>query len=449
MLGDALELHEEIGRGGMGTVYKARHLRLGRAVAVKFLDEGLAPRAELEKRFEREARALAALNHPGIVAVHDFGREGERAYLVMEYVEGETLSKSLPLTPERVRSVAIQICEALAYAHRQGVVHRDIKPDNILLDAQGHVKIADFGIARLLRPEAEDGTVTRTGGIVGSPPYMAPEALAGAPPDPRMDLYSLGVVLYEMQTGRRPAGVLTALPGRLGEVVRKALEPEPRHRYASAEEMRAALEDAVPEPRASDLDPDERNWLRTVALLHTLATAVALWALLLSLSPKVVGPGEVLPLIMLGSEALPDGRVVSRARFETWPTLTALATVAIALAAHALLRRHWKHAGLDRPRPQGSIPEARLVLILGILSILVYGFRRFLETLGFSWVSSYVPILGGLMEVAALFLAWIVVLEAWRTARPLRREVRLWAGMALALVPPVADLLRYLQSWRP
>jgi serine/threonine-protein kinase len=448
-LGDSIELLEEVGRGGMGTVYKARHLRLGRLVAVKFIDRDLAADPGFEKRFDREARALALLNHPGIVAVHDYGREGEHAYIVMEYVEGQALSRALPLSPERARAVAIEACDALAHAHRQGVVHRDVKPDNVLLDSSGRVKVSDFGIARLLRPEGEDWAVTAAGGVVGSPAYMAPEALAGAPPDPRMDVYSLGVVLHEMVAGRRPAGEVVPMPGGLDRIVRKAVDPDPRRRFATADEMRASLEAAEVGTPSGALDPDERNWLRAVALLHTLATAAVLWALLLSLTPKVIAPGEVQPLIMLGAEAGADGRVVSRARFETWPTLAALAAVALAVAAHALLRRHWKGAGLDRPHPERPVPESAWVLAVGVTSLVVYAVRLLLEASGFSWVSPYVPILGGIIEIGALFFAWIALLEAWRTARPLRREGRLWIGLAFALVPPVSDLLRYLASWRP
>jgi len=137
LLGDSLELVDEIGRGGMGTVWKARHLRLGRTVAVKFLAPELAAQPDFERRLEREARALALLSHPGIVGVHDFGREEGLGYIVMEYVEGAPLSAAIPLPIDRAVVVARQVLEALAYAHRRGVVHRDIKPENILLDAAG------------------------------------------------------------------------------------------------------------------------------------------------------------------------------------------------------------------------------------------------------------------------------------------------------------------------
>jgi serine/threonine-protein kinase len=212
--------------------------------------------------------------------------------------------------------------------------------------------------------------------------------------------------------------------------------------------MRADLAalDAAPEP---DGPPDERQWLRATALVHTLATAAALWALLVSVTPRVIPPGAVEPLVMLGAETLPDGRLVSRARFETGPTLAAVAAVVLAVAAQGLLRRHWRLGRLDQPRPHRSVPESRTVLALGVVAGVVYGLRHLLDSAGVTLPSAYIPILGGLLELAVLYCCWIAVLEAWRTRRPLRREPRLLLGVAIALVPPVVDLLGYLRSWRP
>lgn len=448
MLGDSLELIEEIGRGGMSTVWKARHLRLDRTVAVKFLSEDLAAQPEFTLRFEREAHALARLNHPAIVAIHDFGREGDRPYIVMEYVAGRDLAACLPLPPERACEVALHVLDALAYAHAQGIVHRDIKPQNILVDDSGRVKVTDFGLARLVAQGPSGWTVTTAGRLLGTPAYMAPEALSGAPPDPRMDVFSVGVLLYEMVTGRRPIGDFPSLEGPMGSVVRRALAPEPERRYASAGEMRGELA-AARQEEPGRLSGEERYWLRAVALVQTLATAVALWAFVLSVTPRVLGPGDLQPLIMLGTERLPDGRVVSRARFETWPTLAALAAVVFALSAQALLRRHWREARLERFQPDDPLPEARAVLACGAVSVGTYVFRRLLETFGIMTASAYIPIIGGLIELAALFFVWTAVLEAWRRHRPLHREARLWLGFSLALVPPAVELTLYLVSWRP
>jgi serine/threonine-protein kinase len=441
-LGDALELLEEIGRGGMGTVWKARHRMLGRTVAVKFLAPELAADPDFEQRLEREARSLALLSHPGIVAVHDFVRDEDGSYIVMEYVEGPPLSAALPLPVEKAVDVARQLLDALAFAHRQGVVHRDIKPENVLLDASGRVKVSDFGIARLVDAGA-DGTVTTAGRVVGTPRYMAPELLAGAAPDPRMDVFSVGVVLREMVAGR---GGAATLPPGLDRIAGKAVAHDPRQRYASAEEMARELAGFVAGSAGDELAPDDRNWLHAVALLHTLATAVALWALLLSVTPKTIAPGEVQPLIMLRPEHLQDGRIFSRARFETWPTLAALAAISVAVAGHGLLRRHWRRTGLERAQPERPVRESRYVLLCGVISVGVYGLRTFLEGRGLEWGFAYIPILGGLIEIAALFLFWTAILQAWRTSRPLLREWALWVGVLLALVPPVTDLVAYVAA---
>ena len=441
-LGDALELVEEIGRGGMGTVWKARHLGLDRTVAVKFLAPELAAQPDFERRFAREARSLALLSHPGIVGVHDFVRDEGGSYIVMEYVDGPPLSAAIPLPVEKAVDVARQILDAVAHAHRQGVVHRDIKPENVLLDASGRVKVSDFGIARLLAPGA-DGKLTMTGGLVGTPHYMAPELLGGAAPDPRMDVFSVGVVLREMIAGR---GGFDAVPPALDRIVGKAVAHDPRQRYASADEMARALAGYAAAAPGDDLPSDELDWVRAVALLETLATAVALWAFLLSVTPKTIAPVDVQPLIMLRPERLADGRILSRARFETWPTLAALAAIAVAVGAYGLLRRHWRHAGLDRPEPARPVRESRAVLGCGAVSLAVYGLRRLLESRELEWGFAYVPILGGVIEIAALFFFWMAILQAWRRSRPLAREWALWVGALLALVPPVTDLVAYVAA---
>jgi serine/threonine protein kinase len=181
--GTPFDLLEQIGRGGMGTVWRARHRALDRVVAVKYLSEALASRPAFVARFAHEARVMARLQHPRIVQVHDVGEDEGLPYLVMEYVAGPALAAVLPLTPERAVDIGIGVCEALAYAHRHGVVHRDIKPENILVDDAGGVKVVDFGIACLLDAEGAPG-MTATGAIVGTQPCLSPEALAGAAPDP-------------------------------------------------------------------------------------------------------------------------------------------------------------------------------------------------------------------------------------------------------------------------
>jgi eukaryotic-like serine/threonine-protein kinase len=448
LIGGTLAIEEEIGRGGMGAVYRARDVRLGRTVAVKFLPARLAAQPEFRKRFEREARALAMLNHPNIVAVYDVGQDDDQSYIVMEYVDGPPLAAQVPLPWKRAVEVALQVCDALAHAHGQGIVHRDIKPENILIDAAGRAKVADFGIARLMGPDAAAWMLTAPDHTAGTPHYLAPETLAGAPPDPRMDVYSVGVVLYQIITGRLPVGNFDPLATPLDRIVRRALAPDPKRRYASADEMRRALAATLRLPAADQLPPDERTWIYAVALLQAFSTAVALWAFLLSVTPKVIRPDDVLPLIMLGPEHLPDGRILSRARFETGPTLAAIATFAIAISGYGLLRLHWRRTGLEHPDPERPIHESRWVLIAGVVACCVYAIGKLLEPHHLV-VSNYIPILGGVIETVALFFLWVSILQAWRIARPLRRETAMWVGFGLVLLAPIVELLVYVRNWRP
>jgi capsular polysaccharide biosynthesis protein/predicted Ser/Thr protein kinase len=247
-----LEVLEFVGKGGMGAVYKARQPNLDRLVALKILPPTAAGDPGFAERFNREARALARLNHPNIVAVHDFGQAGALHYLVMEFVDGGNLrqiEQAGRLTPEQALVIVPQICEALQFAHNEGIVHRDIKPENILLDKKGRVKITDFGIAKMLgRPDA-GAPLTGAGDIVGTPHYMAPEQIEKPRTvDHRADIYSLGVVFYEMLTGELPLGKFAPpsrkvqIDVRLDEVVLHALEKEPELRYQQASQVKTAVE---------------------------------------------------------------------------------------------------------------------------------------------------------------------------------------------------------------
>ena len=325
-----LEILELVGRGGMGVVYKARQKRLDRLVALKILSPGISHDPAFAERFAREARAMAMLSHPHIVAVHDFGqtsvggegrgtgdegsREGQAApdlpfnvsssqtqsdlpssrpaapaphplyYFLMEFVDGVSLRRLLDtakLMPEEALAIVPQICDALQYAHNAGVVHRDIKPENILLDKQGRVKIADFGIAKLVGagkgdrsnlceapkgPSRQIGPIPFSGPpsseqltaadqIIGTPQYMAPEQIEHPlQVDHRADIYSLGVVFYQMLTGELPVGRFAPpskkvqIDVRLDEVVLRALEKEPERRYQQAGEIKTRVETIVTTP---------------------------------------------------------------------------------------------------------------------------------------------------------------------------------------------------------
>jgi eukaryotic-like serine/threonine-protein kinase len=445
----SLELEEEIGRGGMGRVFRARHVRLDRAVAVKFLAEELASNPELKARFAREARALALLDHPNIVRVHDFGEEEGESYLVMELVEGRSLAELLPLPPAEAVRIALLVCEALAYAHARGVVHRDIKPANILLDSEGRVKVTDFGIARILRPGHSRDTLTAVHAVVGTPGYMPPEALTGAPPDPRMDVYAVGALLHEMVTGHPPVAGTPVLSGPLGAVVRQAVAIEPSRRYAHAQALAQDLRRLASGALEASLPPDEALWLRAVAAVLTVACALALWALVVSVVPRVLAPHEVEPLTMRPVAQLADGRVITRVRFETGPILGAVAGLAVTLAACGLLRRHWRREGLDAPAPELPLREARLLLWAALANSSLYALSRGLGVLEDTQSVTFLPLMGGLMELWQLYLFCLALLEAWRRQRPLSREPVLWVGSVLMLMPPAVELGLYLWRWQP
>jgi serine/threonine protein kinase len=258
-----LELLEFIGQGGMGAVYQARQKALDRIVALKILPPDIGRNPSFADRFTREARALARLNHPGIVTIHDFGRAGGLYFFLMEFVDGlnlrQLLANSRVSTCEAL-AIVPQICDALQFAHDHGIVHRDIKPENILLDRLGRVKVADFGLARILGDtvkEPNSGTtgasgatvLSATGKIIGTPKYMSPEQLhTPEKVDHRADLYALGVLFYELLTGELPGKPLqppsrkVPIDVRLDAVLLQALEPNPEFRYQQASVMKTQVE---------------------------------------------------------------------------------------------------------------------------------------------------------------------------------------------------------------
>ena len=251
-----LEVIELIGHGGMGAVYRVRQRNLDRIVALKvFLAERDDP--EFAARFQREARALAKLNHPNIVTVHDFGQRGQLHYLLMEFVDGLNLRQVTladRLSPVEALEMIPQLCDALQYAHDQGVIHRDIKPENLLLDVNGRIKIADFGLAKMTGA-GHDGTLTRTQQVMGTLNYMAPEQRERPTEvDHRADIYSLGVVIYELLTGELPLGrfqppsSMAQVNNALDDVVMRALEKEPGRRFQQASEFKTGVQSASSHP---------------------------------------------------------------------------------------------------------------------------------------------------------------------------------------------------------
>lgn len=248
-----LEILELLGQGGMGAVYKARQPGLDRLVALKILPREIGADPAFAERFTREARALAKLSHPNIVAVHDIGRTADGLfYFLMEFVDGVNLRQAIradSMTPKEALAIVPQICDALQFAHDEGIVHRDIKPENVLLDKRGRVKIADFGLAKLLGHASGDLSLTGTQQVMGTLRYMAPEQMEGTKAvDHRADIYSLGVVFYELLTGEVPVGRFAPpskkvqIDVRLDEVVLRALEEKPEQRYQHASDVKTEVE---------------------------------------------------------------------------------------------------------------------------------------------------------------------------------------------------------------
>jgi serine/threonine protein kinase/capsular polysaccharide biosynthesis protein len=332
-----LEVLEFIGKGGMGAVYKARQPGLDRLVALKILPPTAAADPGFAERFNREARSLARLNHPNIVAVYDFGQvsgstveaaalaapAGPLHYLVMEFVDGGNLrqvERAGRLTPEQALAIVPQICEALQFAHDQGIVHRDIKPENILLDKRGRVKITDFGIAKILGLTGDAAPLTGAQDVMGTPHYMAPEQIEKPRTvDHRADIYSLGVVFYEMLTGELPLGKFAPpsrkvqMDVRLDEVVLHALEKEPELRYQRASDVKTAVETiaksegrspkAEAPPTPPEADALERKVLGRDYVLDLGSCLRRGWALVWSNFWPIVGTTALILALVSAAES--------------------------------------------------------------------------------------------------------------------------------------------------
>lgn len=359
-------LEKEIGRGGMGTVYKALDTLHGeQTVAIKVLPRELMRQPDFAKRFRREAKTVRRLNHPNIIKVLDFVLEEEISYIVMEYLEGQTLSQRLRklhkrgerMSPSEIVDIVTQVAEALDYAHSQGVVHRDIKPSNIFLTKTGRAVLTDFGLVRLTRQESaltKSASYTDTGDLLGTPQYMAPEqAIDPRNACPQSDIYSLGVTIYEMASGKLPftgdSGINIILqhigesppplrkfdrqlPAGVEKVVLKALEKEPQSRFSTAGEMARALrlawktelESPSTQPEKESTDTSRRRWSPLALAILGLALLFFLYfGISLSLQKGGSSPGAEQatpvtpsPLVALSppvtpSPSLPDFKISS------------------------------------------------------------------------------------------------------------------------------------------
>ncbi len=309
---------DQIGAGGMGVVYRAHDERLNRDVAVKVLHEEVAHDPDRLARFEREARAVARLNHPNILAIHDFGTEDDVSYAVMELLEGHSLREVIEgdrVTPGRAVEYARAITDGLAAAHEKGIVHRDLKPENIFLTRDGHIKLLDFGLAKLILPEQDPNTEmptapleTTPGSLLGTLAYMSPEQVRGLPSDQRGDIFAFGTLLYEMLGGRRPfngnstAELATEILGKdpsplnsdgseispaLANIVMKCLEKRPEDRFSSARDLSLTL--GAVESTASAPRSPEGSWIGRRWQYFPAAVIAVVIALLVVLRPDGLG----------------------------------------------------------------------------------------------------------------------------------------------------------------
>jgi serine/threonine protein kinase len=353
MIGRTLEhyrIEAKLGEGGMGIVYKAHDPRLNRPVAIKVLPAAQAQDATAKQRFIHEAKAASALNHPGIVTIHDIRRDGDTDFIVMEFIAGQTLDALTPVNGMRVDQLlryGIQIADALAAAHASGIIHRDLKPSNVMETQEGRIKVLDFGLAKLLERGERSSNVTTVAAprteahwLLGTAAYMSPEQAEGRTLDARSDIFSVGIMLYEMATGVRPfagesrlsllaktvgeepappSARVPSIPLDLEKTILRCLRKEPNRRYQTMADLKVALEDIAEETtttrpkRAGVASPAKWRWLSGVGLLAVLAAAYSVWQQQSTIAPA---PLKVTSLTTFAGPELypslsPDGNHVA------------------------------------------------------------------------------------------------------------------------------------------
>ena len=395
VLSGRYEIHRKLARGGMAEVYLARDRSLDRPVAVKVLFPEFATDPAFVERFRREAQAAANLAHPNIVGVYDWGTEGGTYFIVMEFVDGQSLAEVMrtagPLHPRRAAEIAFEVAGALGFAHAKGVVHRDVKPGNVIISSSGVSKVTDFGIARALSSPSED--LTQAGSVMGTATYFSPEQAQGFAVDARSDLYSLGVVLFEMVTGRppfagdspvaiaykhvqetppRPSQFVTGIPLGLEAIIGRLLAKDPDHRYLSADDLRADL----------------RRWLDG-------DTPVALAAL-----QRNAGAGVVDPNATVAVAGAAIGAAVAPARPDPGATRAVAATAYTAnqpVAAPAGADPYDDEFG-DERNPRTGLFIALLVVLLAVVAGLVFWLVRSVNDNSASTAKVNVPNVVGLTQ---------------------------------------------------
>jgi len=418
-----LEIVQLLGKGGMGAVYKARQKHLDRLVALKILPPRVGRDPAFAERFTREARSLARLNHPHIVTVHDFGRTADGlCYFLMEYVDGTDLRQviaSRTLTPHEALSIVPQICEALQFAHERGIVHRDIKPENILLDKNGKVKIADFGLARLLDPTAEAYTLTAVDQRMGTPLYMAPEQVEHPHSvDHRADIYSLGVVFYEMLTGELPLGRFAPpsqkvhVDVRLDHVVLRTFEKEPELRYQHVSEVKTEVEtissSSAPQPAVGAV--------AALPVAAPVVTPAAAADALRQLRAPAIG------LIVTGVLAL---------------AVTALGVVWIGL----------KVAGHGAPKVSLAVPVTSIMVVLPAIFIILAGRSMLrLSSYGLAITGAVVALLPCIAAplIGLIFGIWALIVLNRSSVRAAFGSVRSGGGSSVGKVILIILLVMFL-----
>jgi serine/threonine-protein kinase len=393
------KLNARVGVGGMATVYDGEDLLLGRRVAVKVPLPSFASDPAFVTRFENEARAAAALAHPNLVGVYDVGEDGETRFIVMEFVDGETLKDLIrregPLQPEDLVQVGTQVADALDAAHRRGLVHRDVKPQNILLTPEGRVKLADFGIALALGADS----ATRTGTVLGSVHYLAPEVARGESATPLSDIYGLGVVLYEMCTAQlpyagdsplaialqhveseppRPSAWNPRVPPALEAIVLKAMAKAPGERYQTAAELAAALRafargDAAPDtaPRGAPGAPPDQAPTAVWSWGQPLGPSP--WATAQPVGAQPAAPTQPLAVTPYATASVPARAAPAAPAYASprWPLLllglVSLLCVLGLVPLGMLVYRTRLPPPTPRVAPSGTLPPSGAERLLGTL----------------------------------------------------------------------------------
>ncbi len=379
LLNNRYRLIARIAAGGMAVVYKAQDTMLSRIVAIKIMRESFAEDPSFQARFQREARAAANLSHPNVVTVHDFGLDGDKQYIVMEYVEGSDLKQLIrqgaPFSPQRVLDVSIQVCAAVGAAHRAGLVHCDVKPQNVIVTPEGRAKVTDFGIARALSAASASGVTT---GVWGTPHYFSPEQASGQVPTPASDVYSIGVIMYEMLTGRLPfegdnqqqlavahvrelpppiSKLNPTIPAQLEQIVMRALVKEPSQRYRHADQLgRLLYEYQRGSEQATGYQPSVSSGMTVGGASQHMAGSGgfdwSLWLLAAVATILVIG---LIPLTMLNWQKYYGGE-----RIPSTPTLQPTATVTAVITDPGQQTNVPQLTGLKKEEVDKLVAEAGL-----------------------------------------------------------------------------------------